>query len=84
MALVLAGVEHHHHEVRGLGHGDHLPPSPLALAGSLYDPGQVQQLYARVLVVNHAGDARERGELVRRRLRLREGGREGAREGASE
>eukprot|EP00962_Isochrysis_galbana_P030560 scaffold9920_cov122-Isochrysis_galbana.AAC.1 len=57
----------------------HLPPPALALGGALDDSRQVQQLDPAVLVVDHARDAGERGELIRRGLRLGagEGGQDG-------
>ena len=48
-----------------------MPPPTLPLARALDDPGEVQQLYLRVVVVDDAGDARQRRELVRRHLAVR-------------
>ena len=47
---------------------DHLAPAPLAVLRALDDPRQVEQLDPRSAVVDHPRDARQRRELVRRRL----------------
>mmetsp|Transcript_25041 Transcript_25041/g.63042 ORF Transcript_25041/g.63042 Transcript_25041/m.63042 type:complete len:213 (+) Transcript_25041:615-1253(+) len=48
--------------------GAHLPPAALARRRALDDSRQIQQLDLGVVVVDDARDARERRELVRRRL----------------
>jgi len=60
----LEGVQHHQDEVGALGARDHLAPASLTLRSPLDDPRQVEQLDLGALVVDDAGDARERGELV--------------------
>mmetsp|Transcript_34071 Transcript_34071/g.83512 ORF Transcript_34071/g.83512 Transcript_34071/m.83512 type:complete len:385 (+) Transcript_34071:313-1467(+) len=66
--FTLGGVQDHQNQVAGLGHRDHLPPAAFALGGALDDPGQVQQLDLGAAVPDHAGHARQRGELVRGHL----------------
>mmetsp|Transcript_8795 Transcript_8795/g.21739 ORF Transcript_8795/g.21739 Transcript_8795/m.21739 type:complete len:274 (-) Transcript_8795:304-1125(-) len=67
----LGRVQDHEEQVGALADGDDLPASPLALRRPLDDTRQVQQLDLRVVVVNHARDAGQGGELVRSRLRVR-------------
>jgi hypothetical protein len=43
---------------------DDLASATTALRGALDDPGQVEELDARALVLDHARDRGERGELV--------------------
>ena len=69
----LGRVQDHQDEVGGLGDRDHLAASAFALGGALDDPGKVEQLDLRVVVMDHAGDARERGELVRGGFGVRAG-----------
>jgi hypothetical protein len=66
-------VQDHQQQVGRLAHGDDLPAAPLAVGGALDDAGQVEQLDLGVVVADDARDARERRELVGRRL----GGRSG-------
>uniref|UniRef100_A0A8W7Q3G9 Uncharacterized protein n=1 Tax=Anopheles coluzzii TaxID=1518534 RepID=A0A8W7Q3G9_ANOCL len=69
----LGRVQHHQHQIGGARHRYHLPTATLALGRPLDDAGQIEQLYVGALVLDHARDAGERGELVVGRLALRLG-----------
>ena len=73
------GVKHHEDEVAGAGDGDNLATAALAARGAFDDAGQIEQLQCRVVVLQHTGDARQRGEGVRggAGLRVRERGQHG-------
>jgi hypothetical protein len=49
--LALGGVQHHQHEVRCPGYGDHLLASADALRRAFNDSRQVEQLNLRPLVL---------------------------------
>lgn len=53
-------IEHNKDEVRGLGRGHDLSPTPAALTGALDDTWQIEQLYARSLVLQDARDRLKR------------------------
>jgi hypothetical protein len=58
------GVQHNDDQVAGSRHGDDLLAATLPVLGALDDTRQVQQLDLRPLVVEHAGNAGQRRELV--------------------
>ena len=60
-------VEADNDDVAGSRGGDDLPAASLAVLRALDDAG-IQQLNLRAAVPDHAGDARQRRELVRRHL----------------
>eukprot|EP01139_Manchomonas_bermudensis_P010142 Amastigsp_a340011_380.p2 type:complete len:325 gc:universal Amastigsp_a340011_380:300-1274(+) len=70
LSVAFGRVHHDQNEIRGPGHADDLAPTAFALRRALNDPGQIEELNLRPCVVNHAGDACQRRELVRGNLRL--------------
>lgn len=62
--LPVLGVQHHEDHVRRPRCGDDLAPAPLALGGTLDDPGKVQQLDLGPVVLEDPGDAGQGGEFV--------------------
>ncbi|KAI3481758.1 hypothetical protein L1887_55605 [Cichorium endivia] len=60
----LCGVEHDDDHVCGLGDGDDLATSTLALGSAFDDTGQIEDLDLGTLVLEHAWLTCERGELV--------------------
>lgn len=66
----LRRVQHHDDQVRRARHRNHLPAAALALARTLNDARQIQQLNVCTAVLYDTGDARQSGELVGRDGRL--------------
>lgn len=64
LGALLAGVQHHQHEVGALCHGNHLSSTSPPVSSALDDSRQVEQLDLGALVVHVSGDARQRRELV--------------------
>ena len=68
--LAGGGVDDQQDEVAGARDADDLAAAAFALGGALDDPGQVEQLNPAVVVIYDPRNARQRGELIRRRLRF--------------
>lgn len=70
LLLLLSGIQNHENKIGTLGDGNNLSSTTTSICSSLDNTGKIQQLNAATLVVHVAGNAGQRGELVRSLLRL--------------